>query len=109
VETKTKSILRIHLGLIFGEILCISAFLFEISRALGGNELSWAYVVEWPLLAVYCVHMWRRLLQDERGIPRKSSAKNSLSQEPDPELDAWNEYLAKVHGQDAQAEAKRED
>ncbi len=43
---------KLHLTLAGGLILCAGAFLFEVKRALGGNELSWAYVFEWPLFAV---------------------------------------------------------
>ena len=38
--------------------LCI----WQIDRATAGNELSWAYVFEWPFFAAYAVYMWWRLL-----------------------------------------------
>ena len=38
--------------------------LWQISRALGGNDLSWAYVFEWPFFAGYAVYMWWRLLHE---------------------------------------------
>jgi len=40
--------------------LCI----WQITRALGGNTLSWAYVFEWPLFAAYAVYMWWRLVHE---------------------------------------------
>ena len=40
--------------------LCV----WQLHRALGGNELSWAYVFEWPLFAGYAVYMWWRLLHE---------------------------------------------
>ncbi len=43
----------------FAEAICVSAFIVEISRALSGNILSWAYVVEWPILGAYAIYMWR--------------------------------------------------
>jgi hypothetical protein len=107
-STKSKSILRIHFGLVLGETLCLSAFVFELYRALSGNYLSWAYVVEWPLLAIYCVHMWRKLLQDERGIKKIVDPSSPMSAEPDPQLEAWNAYLEQVHGKKNQAENKRD-
>ncbi|MDA8313395.1 MAG: hypothetical protein M0Z46_22815 [Actinomycetota bacterium] len=33
--------------------------------ALGGNELSWVYTVEWPFFAVYAVYIWWRLIHDQ--------------------------------------------
>ena len=59
--------LRINLGLVLAELICLPAFVFEITRALDGNTLSWAYVFEWPLLGGYAVYMWHKLRQDERG------------------------------------------
>ena len=61
-----REALRLHLTLALGLALCIAAFWFELSRALGGNALSWAYVFEWPLLAVFAVYMWWQLLHPGR-------------------------------------------
>jgi len=103
--------LRIHLGLVLAEIICVPAFGFELYRALGGNTLSWAYVFEWPLLGAYGVYMWKKLLREERlerePIEQPASGTQSArstrpliddDEGPDPELDAWNAYLARVHG-----------
>ncbi len=94
----TKDTIRIHFGLFLAELICIPAFFFEISRALAGNRLSWAYVFEWPFLGIYAVYMWRKMLKEERGEASKKPGKISeLITEDDPELAAWNAYLAKVH------------
>jgi hypothetical protein len=37
---------------------------WQVHRALGGNELSWAYVFEWPFFAGYAVYMWWRFLHE---------------------------------------------
>jgi hypothetical protein len=96
---------RIHLGLIIAECICIPAFIFETERALHGNTLSWAYVIEWPVLAGYAVYMWAKMLREERGQDARS--KRTLRQidtvaleEQDPQLKAWNDYLASVHNKD---------
>jgi hypothetical protein len=103
---ETKNTFRINLGLFLAELICIPAFIFEVKRALGGNTLSWAYVFEWPLLGGYAVYMWRRLLQEERGEgPRRPV----VSDEDDPELDAWNAYLASVHQNDQSATRDKRD
>ncbi|HTX63259.1 MAG TPA: hypothetical protein VMD28_06445 [Acidimicrobiales bacterium] len=33
--------------------------------ALGGNDLSWVYTVEWPFFAVYSLYIWWKLIHDE--------------------------------------------
>ena len=97
MEAKTRHVLRIHVGLVVAEIICISAFVLETSRALSGNTLSWAYVVEWPVLGTYAIYMWRKLLKEERSPDATSP---SPAVDDDPRLVAWNEYLAQVHSQD---------
>jgi hypothetical protein len=93
----TKDTIRIHFGLFLAELICVPAFIFEISRALGGNKLSWAYVFEWPFLGIYAIYMWRKMLKEERGEVAKSKTKGQVIEADDPELAAWNAYLAKVH------------
>jgi heme oxygenase len=97
MNEKATHSLRIHLGLLAAEVICISAFVIEISRALSGNTLSWAYVVEWPILGAYAIYMWHKLLKDERS-PEPTSQR--VTDEVDPKLAAWNEYLARVHDGD---------
>jgi hypothetical protein len=104
--TETKNTFRINFGLCLAEIICIPAFIFELERALGGNTLSWAYVFEWPMLGGYAVYMWHKLLQDERGeAPRRPV----VFDQNDPELDAWNAYLASVHHSDQSATPDKRD
>ena len=78
---------------------------WQVTRALGGNTLSWAYVFEWPLFAAYLVYMWRRLSRqraldhDEAGAARvaddASPPEDPLGEE-DEELAAYNRYLASL-------------
>jgi hypothetical protein len=88
-------------------VLCI----WQVHRALSGNELSWAYVFEWPLFAGYAVFVWWRLIHDDkpvRGVRPKDSAKKASTSidttgGPDPndkgdeDLAAYNEYLAQLN------------
>jgi hypothetical protein len=94
VASEKKDTFRIHLGLFLAELICIPAFLFEVKRAVGGNTLSWAYVVEWPLLGCYAVYMWRKLLREARGEVTRAPL---VEESDDPQLRAWNEYLAELH------------
>lgn len=97
MSSDSKDRFRIHLGLVLAELICIPAFIFELSRALSGNELSWAYVFEWPVLGLYAIYMWRKMLHDER---EEGVVKDVVVQPDDPELQAWNEYLSKLHSSD---------
>jgi hypothetical protein len=93
VEEKTKNSLRIHLGLVLAEILCVSGFVVEILRALSGNSLSWVYVFEWPLFGGYAIYMWRKLLKD--SLNGESATANATG--PDAKLDEYNAYLQAIH------------
>jgi hypothetical protein len=97
VGDKSSHSLRIHLGLFAAEAICLSAFVIEISRALSGNVLSWAYVVEWPILGTYAVYMWHKLLAEESSKPQDTP---KASEEEDASLRTWNDYLAAVHRHD---------
>ena len=103
MDEKRTHVLRIHLGLFFAEAICISALVVELSRALSGNSLSWAYVVEWPVLGSYAIYMWRKLLNDEK--PRDDAPELQAS-EDDPRLAEWNAYLAHVHSRDQSDQEK---
>ncbi len=71
-----------------------------MSRALGGNELSWAYVFEWPLFAIFGFYMWWKLLHGGEPIRRKSAGEvavdEKLAAENAEQLAAWNAYLEEL-------------
>jgi hypothetical protein len=88
---------RVHIGLIVCLLICIPAFIFEVSRAIGGNTLSWAYVFEWPILATFGVYMWWRLLHGDQPSQRKSSPDSAMNADDADRLKAWNAYLKELH------------
>lgn len=76
---------------------------WQLSRALSGNSLSWAYTFEWPLFAGYLIWVWRRLLHEEHvpGEAGRSGPPSAATSDPgerheeeDEELAAYNRYLA---------------
>ena len=93
---------------------------WQLSRALGGNTLSWAYVFEWPLFAGYAIYMWWRLVHeapedtppagtgDAAGGPdvpaAADPARAAEQEEEDAELAAYNEYLAQLAERDKATE-----
>jgi hypothetical protein len=93
---------KLHLTLAVGLALCTAAFLFEVHRALGGNELSWAYVFEWPLFAVFAVYMWWTTLHQNRRRRQREAAPKVVAPEHVDMLRKWQEH------QRALAEAESE-
>lgn len=96
-----RRLARLHAGLGVAVVLCTTAFVVEILRALGGNTLAWAYVFEWPILLAYGVYMWWRLVREERGGPAPPAV--TATDADDAALEAWNRYLAELHAADAEA------
>jgi hypothetical protein len=86
---------KTHLTLLVGLTLCGLAFWFELGRALRGNTLSWAYVFEWPLLAVFAVYMWWKLLHPGFTL-RRPRAKPTIAPEYEGMLAAWQAEQRKL-------------
>jgi len=83
---------RAHATLAVGLAFCALAFWFEFRRAQGGNSLSWTYVFEWPLLGVFAVYMWWKMLHPDAEVTAKRSAKKAaLAPEFDEMLQAWEQ------------------
>lgn len=89
------SALKTHLTLVVGLALCTAAFLFELSRAEGGNELSWAYVFEWPLLGLFAIYMWWKVLHPGFTF-RQPREKPAVAPEYEGMLRAWQGEVAKL-------------
>jgi hypothetical protein len=103
-------------------LVLIAGFLllcwWQFSRATGGNSLSWGYTFEWPVFAGFVGFIWYREVQlarqgpadpDERDEEKQPErlpgspvtvgrpvrvALRAAPSEDDPELSAYNEYLA---------------
>jgi DNA-binding transcriptional regulator of glucitol operon len=90
---------------------------WQFSRAQGGNTLSWAYAFEWPVFAAFVVLLWVREVQQELrgdrpappeqppasppapgrvtvGRPVRVTRSTAAGADDDPELAAYNDYLA---------------
>jgi hypothetical protein len=89
---------------------------WQLRRAMSGNGLSWAYTFEWPLFAAFAVVFWARTIRDEfrirRGDPLQARQAGPdlpagagapvaalADDEDDPELRAYNEYLARLNSE----------
>lgn len=96
---------------------CLALGWWQLSRAIGGNALSWGYTFEWPVFAGFFAFLWFREVQLTRKPP--APAEDDAAQavrgdrsapvtvgrpvriavpadpaEDDPELAAYNDYLA---------------
>ena len=113
--------LRLHAVILIVVPGFMALCLWQLSRALGGNTLSWAYVFEWPLFAGYAIYMWWRLVHeapestspaasagDAAGAPDAATSEDPpvapQQQEEDAELAAYNEYLAQLAERDKATE-----
>jgi hypothetical protein len=98
---------RAHLTLIVGLALCSVAFWFELRRALGGNGLSWAYVFEWPLFAVFAVYMWWSVIHGGRAVRGRRAPKPKPSIDPRYAgmLEAWEAHQRELQEARAASES----
>jgi hypothetical protein len=103
-------------------LIIVPAFMalcaWQISRAIGGNSLSWAYVFEWPIFAGYAVYMWWRFVHEATevtaaapsaaGIPESATTADgsapTAAPEEDADLAAYNAYLGQLAERDQAAE-----
>ena len=95
---------------------------WQFHRAESGNALSWAYTFEWPIFAIFGVVFWVKTVRDElkppaaaypapaadgAGLPAGARAAGAGSpgqdgpgeEADDPELAAYNAYLARLNQQ----------
>ncbi|WBB66790.1 hypothetical protein [Micromonospora sp. WMMD812] len=71
-------------------VVLVGAFLalgwWQISRAAGGNTLSWAYAFEWPIFAGFVVFVWwRELRHTLRGDGDPADAESADTESADAE------------------------
>ncbi len=127
VQWFSKRAFGLHGALVVVVGACLALGWWQLSRALSGNGLSWVYTFEWPFFAAYAVYMWWKLLHEPLAAtragelesrraarpPREEMAEvvGSLDFDPydetDPELAAYNRYLANLHAGDRTGAAGR--
>ena len=61
----SRRAVSLHVALIVFVPACAALTWWQVSRALGGNTLSWVYTFEWPIFAAYAVFMWWKLVHEE--------------------------------------------
>lgn len=94
---------------------CLAMGWWQITRAAGGNALSYGYMFQWPVFAGFVVFLWWREVQLARRRDSPAPAPTEPERLPgapvtpgrpvrvavarpgaedDPELAAYNDYLA---------------
>jgi hypothetical protein len=97
---------------------------WQFHRAENGNALSWAYTFEWPIFVIFGVVFWAKTIIDEwrQQTARVAAVTDPASQDSaalelpagahtgavvdddadaDPELAAYNAYLARLNSRPA--------
>jgi hypothetical protein len=105
-------------------VVCVLGMLalgyWQYRRAMEGNALSWAYTFEWPMFAIFAVVFWAKTIRDEFRPPdiddiadrpeyavglaaseiNEAEGRELMLAEPDdPDLAAYNAYLARLSEQ----------
>jgi hypothetical protein len=55
----------LHFEVLIVVAACAAATVWQASRALGGNGLSWFYTFEWPVLAGIALAAWWHLVHED--------------------------------------------
>jgi hypothetical protein len=90
--------------------MCFLAWWWQVTRALGGNDLSYLYAVEWPAFALIGVYIWWSLIHTdfdtvgaraqqhaiESGEVEAPAEPERRREEEDEELAAYNDRLAEL-------------
>ncbi len=69
----SRRALKLHAVILILVPAFMALCIWQVTRALGGNSLSWAYVFEWPIFAGYAVYMWWRLVHEAADAARRRS------------------------------------
>lgn len=110
--------LTVHALALFFTASFLGLGYWQLIRSRTGNARSFGYALEWPLFAAFVVFMWINFIREERKRARQAEAEPDYAppdepvavpepapptpeaQDEDPELAAYNQYLAKLHAED---------
>ena len=91
--------------------ICLALGWWQMHRATSGNALSWGYMFEWPAFAIFIGFFWWKLIHFERNPPETEPVPQPAPPRPppeqidesDPEVAAYNRYLASLYEKDRNA------
>lgn len=73
---------RQNRALLYAIPFCVVMAVIELNRAIGGNQRSIAYTIEWPFFGVFIYYMYWKLSQPQ---PDYSEEDEEAEQEKKPE------------------------
>ncbi|WP_020525943.1 hypothetical protein [Catelliglobosispora koreensis] len=90
--------------------VCLVLGWWQAGRAAEGNTLSWGYMFQWPLFAIFLIILWVKeirntLRRDDNPLPVEKPQKRGPiitrqeavpGDDDDPQLAAYNRYLAEI-------------
>jgi DNA-binding transcriptional regulator of glucitol operon len=99
-----------HVAVVILVVSFLALGWWQVTRAVAGNLLSYAYAVEWPVFAGFTIFVWvkemRRAMAGEASDTAEAPTINEAAQtaparvgaayddSDDPDLAAYNRYLA---------------
>jgi DNA-binding transcriptional regulator of glucitol operon len=104
-----------HVAMLLIVTACLALGYWQLRRGEAGNMRSYAYAVEWPFFAGAAGYMWWRSMREDISGTRTAMDQGATitersqlpiptdtrvhfpEPEADPELDAYNTYLAELH------------
>jgi hypothetical protein len=98
-----------HLTVVIVAPGCLIAGWWQYHVALAGNDLSWAYTVEWPLFAVVAVVAWWNLVREEPAARDARAEKARRDEAIRTEFERGLESLAKGTPDLATADHERDE
>lgn len=101
-------------------VFAVAAFLalgwWQAVRAGDGNPRSYGYALEWPTFAIIIIFLWIRAMRTELRTPPGAEQPSTpmydsitqrtvddINEDDDPELAAYNRYLAELNREDLQS------
>ena len=83
----SRRAVSLHLAILVFVPGCVVAAWWQISRAAGGNQLSYLYSVLWPAFALFGLYFWWMLIHTDfdtagmKGVRRQQAAATSAEVE----------------------------
>ena len=118
----TRKAIWLHVFMVVVATTCLALGWWQLKRGEAGNMRSYAYALEWPFFAGAAIYMWFRTLREDTAAARNAAAgitpapdqpedlpefsspaarqaalDRLAEDDPDPELDAYNAYLASLN------------
>ncbi len=79
---------------------------WQLHRAESGNELSWAYTIEWPLFAICGLYFYIRTIREELH-EGETGGGPSAQPAAEPEREAAEAYAARLRSEVAATHGRR--